>query len=382
VKIVYVSHGGSLGAGGEISFLEFVKCLTRLGHTVHAILPSEEELASELQKMDVPYSAIPLRWWVSTGGSFKGRTKRLLKNGASAVPLLVSQFRKLRPDLVISNTIASPAGAFAANWCRIPHIWFIQEYGEEDQGLYFDLGRHLSLSLINRLSKFVIVSSVALQQHFAKYFGQEKVRIVRYSIDLHRNADGPSASQHTDGVFQVILVGRMIHYKRQDQAIRAIALLVQKGFPVRLQLVGSSDPEYVRRLHSIVKELNLREHVYFAPFTKDPYSFILSSHVALMCSNKEAFGRVTVEAMKLGKPVIGANSGGTAYLIQDGFNGLLYASGSIEDLASKITILINDRGLLKELGENAQRWATSNFNVQNQVSDIHAVLKEVQNGVL
>ena len=46
--------------------------------------------------------------------------------------------------------------------------------------------------------------------------------------------------------------------------------------------------------------------------------------VALMCSSSEAFGRTTVEAMKLGRPVIGADAGGTAELVRDGWNGLLY----------------------------------------------------------
>jgi glycosyltransferase involved in cell wall biosynthesis len=48
----------------------------------------------------------------------------------------------------------------------------------------------------------------------------------------------------------------------------------------------------------------------------------------------EGFGRVTVEAMKVGRPVVGANGGGTVELIRDGWNGLFYRLGDAVDLAT------------------------------------------------
>ena len=74
----------------------------------------------------------------------------------------------------------------------------------------------------------------------------------------------------------------------------------------------------------------------FFGYVENTLPLIRGADVLLMCSRYDAFGRVTVEAMKLGKPVIGAKSGGTTELISEGFNGLLYTSGDHMELTGKI----------------------------------------------
>lgn len=63
--------------------------------------------------------------------------------------------------------------------------------------------------------------------------------------------------------------------------------------------------------------------------------FIRMADVVLICSHWEPFGRVTVEAMLAGKPVI-AISGATVELIHDGVTGLLYDPGNYSVLANKM----------------------------------------------
>jgi glycosyltransferase involved in cell wall biosynthesis len=113
------------------------------------------------------------------------------------------------------------------------------------------------------------------------------------------------------------------------------------------------------------------------PFTDDPYSYFASSDVALMCSGCEAFGRVTVEAMKFGKPVIGSRAGGTRELIRDGWNGLLYEPGNPEDLAAKISRLSDHRQLLAQMGVNAKAWSHSTFRPDQYGSQLEKAFQEV-----
>jgi hypothetical protein len=81
----------------------------------------------------------------------------------------------------------------------------------------------------------------------------------------------------------------------------------------------------------------------------------------LMCSRCEALGRVTIEAMLLGKAVIGANTGGTPELITNGVTGLLYQYGDIEDLKRAIRQLAADRALRARLGAAARAFAERQF---------------------
>ena len=61
-----------------------------------------------------------------------------------------------------------------------------------------------------------------------------------------------------------------------------------------------------------------------------------------MCSQCEAFGRVTVEAMRAGLPVCGTNSGGTPEIIDPGVNGLLSPAGDANALAANLMALESD----------------------------------------
>ena len=100
--------------------------------------------------------------------------------------------------------------------------------------------------------------------------------------------------------------------------------------------------------------------------------------VELVCSRAEAFGRVTVEAMLGGIPVIGSNTGGTPELIQDGKNGYLYKYGNPEELESKMEIFIANPDLIKTMGLYAQEYARSRF-----LSDVYMKkLWQIYNGLL
>lgn len=67
-----------------------------------------------------------------------------------------------------------------------------------------------------------------------------------------------------------------------------------------------------------------------------------------------------------GTPVIGTRRGGTVELIEDGKNGLLFEPGNIDELASKIRLLLRDDSLRREMGIRSQEVA-ARFTVADQV---------------
>ena len=68
----------------------------------------------------------------------------------------------------------------------------------------------------------------------------------------------------------------------------------------------------------------------------------------------ESFGMVALEAMACGTPVIASDVGGLSLNIADGFNGYLVASGDVEELAYKITLLLTQDELRRQLGRQAR----------------------------
>ncbi len=97
-----------------------------------------------------------------------------------------------------------------------------------------------------------------------------------------------------------------------------------------------------------------------------------------MCSRMEAFGRVTIEAMKMGTPVIGARSGGTPEVIREGLTGLLYTPGDVKELADKIQQLCENRQTARQMGEQARRWAMASFTQERHGAEVLAILREAR----
>jgi glycosyltransferase involved in cell wall biosynthesis len=169
--------------------------------------------------------------------------------------------------------------------------------------------------------------------------------------------------------------------KRQEDAVRAVSLLTQRGLDVQLTLLGGAIPDYGIFLRELVETLGLEKRVEFVAFTPEPFAHVASADLALMCSRAEAFGRVTVEAMKCGTPVVGANSAGTAELIQDGRTGFLYRPGDVGDLAAKVETLYRDRDLLETMGRNAGEWSRETFSLGKYTSSLLSVFAEVTGSV-
>ena len=120
----------------------------------------------------------------------------------------------------------------------------------------------------------------------------------------------------------------------------------------------------------------LDNQVKFTGQVEDPGPSVKAADIALVCSRSEAFGRTTVEAMKLGKPVVGARGGATPELIRENFNGLLYAPGDYLDLSRKIKFLIDHPEAARQMGENGRRWAGEEFTVGKYAGKVLQVLEE------
>ena len=175
------------------------------------------------------------------------------------------------------------------------------------------------------------------------------------------------------------MIGALIEGKGQEESVLAFDELESMSIDAELVIVGDGVPEYKVHLKKLVEEKGLGSRVVFAGQTQTALSEMRCSDAVLVCSRSEAFGRVTIEGMLCGKPVIGARSGATAELISSGANGLLYTLGEPKDLASKIKYLYDNPAFAEELGKNAMSWAAKSFTTDRYASELLAVLRSVLN---
>ena len=111
----------------------------------------------------------------------------------------------------------------------------------------------------------------------------------------------------------ILLAARLTNWKGQKVLIRAAKLLVDRGM-TDIMVILAGDPQgrtqYVRELESLIKELDLKNHVKITGHCTDmPAAFAISAAVAVPSTEPEAFGRSAVEAQAMGTPVIVSDLG-------------------------------------------------------------------------
>jgi glycosyltransferase involved in cell wall biosynthesis len=99
-------------------------------------------------------------------------------------------------------------------------------------------------------------------------------------------------------------------------------------------------------------------------------------------SKKEGFGRVLLEAMGTGTPVIATRIGGMPEIVEHGINGLLVDYGDIEALKKSIIEILEDKLLRKKLIQGGYEVMNSKFRVetyQEKLENVYDTLLGVTN---
>jgi glycosyltransferase involved in cell wall biosynthesis len=165
-------------------------------------------------------------------------------------------------------------------------------------------------------------------------------------------------------------IGRFDDYKEPMLPLIAMKNLRKLAFDIKLWMVGNGLKHQVRSLKEFVSNQQLGGCVEFKGYIDDIGKVYKKIHALIMPSRGDAFGRVTAEAMAYGRPVIGANACATRELITDGFDGLLFRKGDADNLAEKMRMLIQNPGLLQELGANASRTAQEKFTIEKYTNSL------------
>lgn len=177
--------------------------------------------------------------------------------------------------------------------------------------------------------------------------------------------------------YNLLFVGRLERIKGVEFLIQAASSIV-KAFPqTTLTIVG--DGREKTYLLNLTKKLQLEKHVQFLGWIGnkelDAY-YKKASIIVVPTVSSEAFGLVILEAMRVGRPVIGTNVGGIPEIIDDGVNGYLVEPENPEQIAEKVMKLFSEEKLLKELGRNARKKAEA-FSIEKHVDHLGKIYEEV-----
>ena len=163
------------------------------------------------------------------------------------------------------------------------------------------------------------------------------------------------------------MVGRITHWKGQEILAEAAGLVARTRPDVHFVAVGSyfaDESHYLHNLQSLIDKLGLSGRFHIVNYRSNVTDVYRALDIFVLPSRKpEPFGRVTVEAMMQGRPVIATNHGGTVELIQDGVTGMLVPSSDPKALVAAIEQILEDRTLGEKMGQAAAAYARENFSM-------------------
>ncbi|BAU11405.1 glycosyl transferase, group 1 family protein [Leptolyngbya sp. NIES-3755] len=159
-------------------------------------------------------------------------------------------------------------------------------------------------------------------------------------------------------------VGRVVEQKGLKTLLTALNEI--RELPWRLVMVGTG--EFDAEFDSIAKELNLSDRIQklgFVPFTETP-NYLSAFDLLVLPSEtrsnwKEQFGRVIIEAMACGTPVIGSDSGEIPHLIHVTKGGLVFPEGDAIALSQRLSELIQNAELRSNYAETGKQAVLSNY---------------------
>lgn len=269
---------------------------------------------------------------------------------------------------VHSNTITSEFGCFLADDLHVPHIWHIREFGKLDFGFDFELGFKYIQKCAKRACK-VVCNSRAVMQYYARYLDPKNLTYIYNGVNCSIKGENKWDSEK----FRMILIGRLSDEKGQELALEACKILDGEGyknFELDLYGDGINRDKYMQ----IILQYGLKKQVHLMGYSNNIP--INQYQLGLMCSHHEAFGRVTVEYMVNGLPVIGVDSGGTSEIIEDGVTGYLINENDAKTLAARMKMLYSDRSLCAVMGCKGKKRAERMFTEQLYCENIYKLYEQ------
>jgi len=170
-------------------------------------------------------------------------------------------------------------------------------------------------------------------------------------IDFLKNYD------ISEDTFLFGIIGRIDPGKGQLSVVKSFSKLlttIKKNQKVKLFIVGSATindsaaKHYEEELNQTIHSLNLSKYVIKISHLHQPTEIYAVLHSLIVASLKETFGMVTVEGLLAKLVVIGANSGGTIDLLEQGELGLLYDPNNEDVLYLKMMDVLSNYSLYQD----------------------------------
>lgn len=379
--ILFLDHTGTLG-GAELYLLDIARSYRNTGS---AVLFEDGPFRRRLQENGVETEV------VSTAEHLDDVEKESsVLHALRAVPDIWSLARRIRPraassDLVFANSAkALFVGGLAGAWTDTPVVWSLHDMLTEAH--FSLLHRRATSHWANGFADRVLANSKATREAFVTAGGDpNRTSVVYNGVDVDRFSTVSEAARNDvcedlgiDPAADLVgLFSRIAEWKGQDVMIRALPDLPETHLLIVGEALFEGDEAYKRSIQKLSRRLGVADRVHFLGFRDDVPRLMTASDVVVHTSTApEPFGRVIVEGMLAGTPVIATEAGGAAEIIDAGETGLLLPPDEPDALRDAVADVLCSDGSTARMVRRARREARHRYSVETM---IEAVDDEIRN---
>jgi len=385
VLIVEASSGGVVG-GSLTGFVHMVRGLEPEHFTAAMALYEEKSIEPELAALGIDVyhvkrRRLPKRHALLNAPAYRGakrvsavrvalrglrQTARLLAEEFPAARQLARIVRRADVDVLhLGNGVRANFDGILAGWMTgtpvVCHVKGFEKYGSRERWAARRLGALIFMT--EAIAEHCRGHGIVARHNQVIYDAVDPAWLIpsrdREAVrrELGVAADTPL----------IAISGNIQEWKGQLVLVEAMGCIAELHPGAHCLIVGGvhrSGEEYAAGLRRRVIELGLGKRVHFLGFRDDIPDLMNAIDVVVHASVRpEPFGRVILEGMLAGKPMIAANAGGVRELIRDRETGFLVDPGDEQALAARLDDVLSAPDRATAIGQRAQVWARDCFSL-------------------
>ncbi|MCK6595988.1 MAG: glycosyltransferase family 4 protein [Bdellovibrionaceae bacterium] len=217
--------------------------------------------------------------------------------------------------------------------------------------------------LYSRINKLIVLTEYQRRNHLNYLpIDNSKIEIIPDWISTPKNFKHEKKDlkiffpKELSSLKTAIMASRLDPQKGQDLAIEALAIAHNNDRPFLLLILGDNtygERNIKKELHEKVISMGLEKYVTFIGHQENIFPYLKGADFTLVPSYEETFGRIVIESMYVGTPVIGSRSGSIPFIIDENINGLLHNAKDAKDIEEKIASLASNEILKQNLSIKA-----------------------------
>jgi len=387
INILFLNHTSKLG-GAELGLMTLIREIDKSRFNVFVILGEDGRLFDLLKTEDTTVKVLSLY-------------KRILNRRKAAIGIAalfdlpavfhffiyVAKIRKFvnmnNIDVIFTNSLKSFFyGSFVSLFTRKPLVWYLHDILSSEHFTF--VARRLIL-ILSSSADIILCISQAVKGSLLR-IDDKRCFVFYYPFDFKRLAADTDLNKIKSelgiGVDEKVisLIGRISPWKGQDVFIKASSIVDRTFGKVRFLIVGDAlfgEEEYKNHLFDLVKDLDVRDKIIFTGYRDDIGNILSISDIVVHTSTKEEpFGRIVIEAMASGKPVIATTRGGHREIMTAKM-GMLIEPNDTRLLAEKISFLLSDSQAAESFGKEARETALRRFDAKRTIRDVEQIVLAV-----